>query len=83
MGIDTYMRCQAEVRHDDWRHTQCTNRAKVIRDGTRYCGTHDPVRLDKLRDSNDAKRPRCKNGHYKHQPYWSYCPLCGEKYAAT
>jgi hypothetical protein len=33
----------------------CGRRAKVVRDGKHYCGTHDPERLKAVRDANSAK----------------------------
>lgn len=37
---------------------QCSNPAKVERDGEPFCGFHDPVRLRAIRDKNDEKRLR-------------------------
>ena len=43
-------------RYGAWPvHNQCENNAKVERDGRRYCGTHDPVRIKEKQDARNKK----------------------------
>lgn len=34
--------CSAFANRRGWRTDRCTNKAKVVREGRRFCGVHDP-----------------------------------------
>lgn len=75
------MKCSSTIRIDDWNTTRpCRNEAKVTYNGKQYCGIHDPNRRARLREANEAKRPRCPKCMCRKKPWWKYCPICGTKF---
>ncbi len=48
-------RCSATVYGGGFRSPPCSNPGKVERDGKWYCGTHDPVRVEKKRKERDKQ----------------------------
>ena len=65
-----------------WHSYQCRKYAVVIRGEKNYCKIHDPEYKKRKEQLSQKKydEQSCRGCKYHFPyPYYSYCPLCGQK----